>query len=538
MEDRSSSKLRTVGAAILAPLVVAVAYIVAARFGFTFASATKQVTAIWPPTGIAVAALLLYGYRVWPGIWMGAFISNVFSAEPVFTAGAIATGNTLAPVFGRFLLQRFGFDNALNRVRDVLLLALLASAVAMTVSASNGVIDLAFARIVPWDAFASVWWVWWTGDAMGVLLVAPLLLTWIASRGLGVRIDGRRLESVVLGAALVAASWLSFLSSLPIRVSIYPLIIWSALRFRQRETTTAIAIVAGIAIWATTHNLGPWISGSLDLRLIQLDSWMSIFAFTGLVLGAATAEKRAARAALGAALAQTKHSIETLEGAFLPVSLPHRSGLQCDALYIPAEREGLIGGDWYDAFELPDRRIVFSIGDVAGHGIEAAVAGARIRRSIFAAAFASADPADILATVGRSQEIWLETPATAIVAIISADLSVLHYASAGHPPPIVAGPNIAAHLLEFGGVPFGVGVPVAASTYTVALERGAVIVFYTDGLTEFERNIDLAESRALEAVSLLVRNSKIERPAEFVQRSVMGTQRPADDTVLLLARVD
>jgi integral membrane sensor domain MASE1 len=536
MDGRSQHSLRIAGGALLAPLLVAVAYVAAAKFGFTFAFATKQVTAIWPPTGIAVAAILLCGYRVWPGIWLGAFISNVFSAEPGLTAAAIATGNTLAPVLGAFLLRRFGFRNALGRVRDVIALAVLASAVAMTVSATNGVIDLALARIVPWKAFASVWWVWWIGDAMGVFLITPLFLTWTASIGQRVRSGGRAFESALLGVTLVTASWLSFLSSLPVRVSVYPFIIWSALRFRQRETATAIAIVAGIAIWATTHNLGPWVGGSLDLRLIQLDSWMSVFAFTGLVLGAATAEKRAARAALDATLAQTKHSVETLQGAFLPAALPNRPGLRCDVLYIPAEREALIGGDWYDAFELPDKRIVFSIGDVAGHGIDAAVAGARLRRSIFAAAFATGDPAEILSTVGAEQ-FHLGTPATAIVAIISSDLSTLTYASAGHPPPILAGPNIAAHLLQYGGVPLGVDLPVTASTHTVALERGAVILFYTDGLTEFQREIDVAETRAIEAVSLLVGNSKIDSPAAFVQRSVMGSQRPADDAVLLVAQV-
>lgn len=519
------------------PLLVAVAYLAAAKFGFSLAFATKQVTAIWPPTGIAIAALLLYGYRVWPGIWLGAFVSNALSSEPIWTAAAIATGNTLAPVFGTFLLQRFGFQNKLERVRDVVLLVLCGSAVAMTVSATNGVICLALARIVPWSACPSVWWVWWSGDAMGVLFVAPLLLTWITSNERAVRSDGGGFELAFLGVTLVGASWVSFLSAVPLRLSVYPFIIWSALRFRQRETATAIAVTGGIAIWATTHNLGPWATGSLDLRLIQLDSWMSVFAFTGLVLGAVVAEKRTARAALDALLERTKHSVETLQTAFLPAALPQRSGLRTDALYIPAEREALIGGDWYDAFELPDGRIVFSIGDVAGHGLDAAVAGASLRRSIFAAAFESREPAEILARVDRNLRRPVDAPITALVAIISGDLSEMSYASAGHPQPILAGPNIPAHLLDYGGVPFGVGAAVVALTHTVALERGAVVLFYTDGLTEFQRNISLAESAALRAVSVLVDDPTIERPAAFVQRSVMGSQRPVDDTVLLVVQL-
>jgi hypothetical protein len=348
---------------------------------------------------------------------------------------------------------------------------------------------------------------------------------------------GRTLELAALGVTLVAASWVSFLSTIPLRFSVYPFIIWSALRFRQRETATAILAIAAIAIWATAHGVGPWGTYPGDSRLVQLDSWMSVFAFTGLVLGAAAEERRTARAALRALLQEAKRSIDTLQGAFLPSSLPRRLGLRCDALYIPAEREALIGGDWYDAFELPDKRIVFSIGDVAGHGLEAAVAGARMRWSIFASSFDAEDPAEILAKVDGAAQLPSNAPTTAMVAIISADFSKLSYACAGHPPPILAGPHSAPHFLEHGGMPFGVGLPVAAETRTVALEHGAVILFYTDGLTEFERNIEVAESAALRAVSHLVGDSKIDHPAAFVQRSVMGLQPPADDTVLLVAQV-
>ena len=332
--------MKSVAGKLLVPLLVAIAYVVAAKLGFTLAFTTKQVTAVWPPTGIAVGALLIWGYRAWPGIWIGAFVSNAFSGEPLWTAAAIATGNTLAPVFGTFLLRRFGgFDNALNRVRDVLVFALFGSAIAMTVSASNGVVALALARIVPWSTFSSVWWVWWSGDAMGVLFVASLLLTWTTSLRQKERAEGGAVELAVLAVTLVAFSWISFLSSYPLRFSVYPFIIWAALRFRQRETATAIAAICGLAIFATSHDLGPWASGSLDARLIQLDSWMSVLAITGLVLGAITAERRAARVELQRLLEQTKRSAETLQGAFLPERLPQRADLRCDALYIAAERE-------------------------------------------------------------------------------------------------------------------------------------------------------------------------------------------------------
>jgi integral membrane sensor domain MASE1/anti-sigma regulatory factor (Ser/Thr protein kinase) len=533
----AEARLKKLGRRMFVPLLVAITYVAAAKLGFSLAFTTKQVTAVWPPTGIALAALLLWGYRVWPGIWLGAFASNALTSEPVWTAAAIATGNTLAPVFGNFLLRRFGgFENALERVRDVLLLALFGSAIAMTVSATNGVVELALARIVPWSAFLSVWWVWWAGDAMGVLFVTPLLLTWIGARHKEPA-EGGTLELAALFAALLASSSISFLSSFPLRFSVYPFIIWTALRFRQREMTAAIAVVSGLAIWATSHGLGPWASGSLDSRLIQVDSWMSVLAITGLVLGAITAERRTARLDLQELLAQTKRSAVTLQTAFLPEHLPQRRGVRCDVLYIAAEREALIGGDWYDAFDLPDGRIAFSIGDVTGHGLDAAVTAARLRRSIFAAAHETADPAEILTKADQVLGSRHEAPVTALVAILSRDLSTLSYASAGHPPPIVAAPRTAARLLRHGGFPFGIGIPIASETHSVALEPDAAILFYTDGLTEFKRDIERTERAVLRAVTRLVDDPHVDRPAVFIQRSVMGSQRPADDTVLLVVQL-
>jgi integral membrane sensor domain MASE1 len=528
--------LRTVGGRALVPLLVALAYAGAAELGFTLAFATKQVTAVWPPTGIALAALLLWGNRVWPGIWLGAFASNAFSGEPTWTAAAIASGNTLAPVLGSLLLRRLGFKNSLDRVRDVLLLVVFGSAITMTISATNGVAELAFARIIPWSTFASVWWVWWAGDAMGVLFVAPVLLTWVTSARNTERTEGGALELSLLAATLLALSWVSFLSRLPLRFSIYPLIIWTALRFRQRETAAAIAAISGLAIWATAHGIGPWTSGSLDSRLVQLDSWMSILAITGLVMGAITAEGRATRAELQSLLHETKRSAETLQTAFLPERLPKRLGIQCDALYIAAQRETLIGGDWYDAFELPDGRIGFSIGDVTGHGLEAAVAAARIRSSIFAAAFEAFEPAEILARADLELQSRPNAAATALVAIISSDLSTLSYASAGHPPPFLAAPNLAACALPYGGIPLGIGMPIALHTHTASLEPGAVVLFYTDGLTEFNREVERAERAVLQALTRLVDGTTIDHPASFIQQSVMSSARPTDDTVLLVVQ--
>ena len=138
---------------------IAVAYFCAAKFGFLLAFATQQVTAIWPPTGIAFVAYVLFGFRVWPGVFLGAFLANAATNEPLGTAVGIAVGNTLAGLTGALLLRVFGgFEKALERLRDVLGLVLVAAAVGCMVSATNGVATLALSGIVPWSAFVSCGW--------------------------------------------------------------------------------------------------------------------------------------------------------------------------------------------------------------------------------------------------------------------------------------------------------------------------------------------------------------------------------------------
>ena len=190
--------------------VAGVAYFAAARFGLSLAFATQQVTAIWPPTGIALVALLLIGYRAWPAILVGAFAANIVTNEPFAVAAGIALGNTLEALVGAFLLRRVvGFDNTINTIKNVLALVCLAAILSTLVSATIGVATLCLSHIIPWSSYRSVWWVWWVGDAMGDLVVAPFLLAWAAQRSIQWR--GRRLvEFAALFTALIVVSELVF----------------------------------------------------------------------------------------------------------------------------------------------------------------------------------------------------------------------------------------------------------------------------------------------------------------------------------------
>lgn len=285
--------------------VVAVVYFGAAKFGLSLAFSTKQVTALWPPTGIAVAALLLVGYRVWPAIYLAAFAVNALVGDSILAAAGIAVGNTLGPIVARFSLDRLrGFDPTLARVRDVLELIVLGAVLGGAVSATNGVATLALCAIIPWSAYGSVWWVWWVGDAMGILVFAPLLLSWAAQPrptwGAAQLAELGTLFGGLLLASLVALAGVFVHTATPFQLqyAVFPFIIWVGLRFRARETALAVALVTGLAVWGAVHDRGPFVTGNLDQRLILLEMFMAVATVTGLILSAVNGERGQAQNAL------------------------------------------------------------------------------------------------------------------------------------------------------------------------------------------------------------------------------------------------
>jgi signal transduction histidine kinase len=284
---------------------VAVIYFAAAKFGLSLAFSTKQVTALWPPTGIAVAALLLGGYRVWPAIYLAAFAVNAIVGGSILTAAGIAVGNTLGPVVARFALDRLGeFDSTLTKVRDVLGLIVFGAVLGAAVSATNGVATLALGAVIPWSAYGSVWWVWWVGDAMGILVFAPLILSWAAQppptwKGTQLAELGALFGGLLL-ASLVALAGVFVQAATPFQLqyAVFPFIIWAGLRFGARETALAVALVTGLAAWGTVHDRGPFATGNLDQRLILLEMFMAVATVTGFILSAVNAERSQAQKAL------------------------------------------------------------------------------------------------------------------------------------------------------------------------------------------------------------------------------------------------
>jgi PAS domain S-box-containing protein len=288
------------------------AYFGAAMLGLSLAFATKQVTAVWPPAGIAVAVLVLAGMRFWPGVYVGALLANIAVAEPFGTAAFVAVGNTIMAVVGAWILRRLaGGRPALTSMRDVLGLV-AAAALGPLVSATSGVATLALSGIIPWSSYVAVWRVWWVGDAMGVLLVAPLLLTWVLAPRPQWRF-WRILEATVLicaliwvSAAALAADATKIATTGQLKYVVLPPIMWAALRYGPRGSSVATLIVSVVAVVGAENDGGPFASHPPDERFMLLELFLAVAAITGLVLSAGMAERERAQQALEQARARER----------------------------------------------------------------------------------------------------------------------------------------------------------------------------------------------------------------------------------------
>jgi PAS domain S-box-containing protein len=276
-------------------------YIAAGKLGLVLAVVHASATAVWPPTGIALAAFLLLGYRVWPAIFVGAFIVNITTAGSLATSIGIATGNTLEGVVGAYLVQRFAHGpHAFERARDVFRFAVLAGLLSSTVSATLGVASLFLGDFLRRGDYGSVWWTWWLGDVAGALIIAPLLVLWAAHPRVRWSLP-QRLDAAVLLLALVTTSQAVFGGLLPLRAQDYPLdflcipmLVWAAYRFGPRETATATVVLSAFALGGTLQGLGPFARRTPNESLLLLQTFMGTTSVLALTFAALVAERRRA----------------------------------------------------------------------------------------------------------------------------------------------------------------------------------------------------------------------------------------------------
>ena len=559
--------------------LVAVAYYLGARLGLALSLVESNVTPLWPPTGIAVAAFVVLGRRMWPAVALAALAVNLPISANVLAAAVTAAGNTLAPLVAATLLQRIGFRRQLDRLRDALAIVFIGALASMLVSATIGSATLALSGAIPVERFLSAWAVWWTGDAMGVLVVTPFLLS------LPLHVEQRpwtgteALEAVAVLAVTTAVMVWTTTTQLHLSFLTLPVLGWGSWRLQLRGAAPAALMASLVATWAAVNNRGPFEGEPLLVQMFTLQAFNAAIALTSFFLAALVSERMQAAAELAEAAgvleervrqrtaelsaansrllheirerseaqeqlsheearAHREHQIaETLQRRLLPERLPDVPGIALAARYVPATSDVQVGGDWYDVVPLPRGLVGLAIGDVAGHGLQAASTMGQVRMAFRAYALQDPSPASVLKGIHRLLA-QLTPPDMVTVLYVLYDPSTrrLRLASAGHPPALVV-ENGRASWLE-GGLAPPVGV-TPDTTYVEAvhdLTPGATLLLYTDGLVERrgERLDGGLDRLAREAVS--AGSDDLDELCDRLLSRLLGDGAVEDDVALVAMR--
>jgi PAS domain S-box-containing protein len=288
--------------AVLANIILAVLYVILGKLGLLLAFVHVSASPVWPPSGLALAALLLKGPQLWPGVLLGAFLVNITTAGTALSTLGIATGNTLEALLGMYLVNRFANGaNAFARAQDVFTFA-LAAICSTAVSPTVGVTSLAGLGQADWSQYGFIWLTWWLGDAAGELVVGPLVVLWALSprpqwtpqqwR------EGVWLVLVLVGIGGVLFGGLLPMKNYPLSFLTVPVLVWAGFRFGARETATAVCLLSGFALWGTLTGRGPFVTESANESLLMLQAFMAVISVMSLALTAAVSENEQTHAAL------------------------------------------------------------------------------------------------------------------------------------------------------------------------------------------------------------------------------------------------
>ena len=286
---------------IVLNLIVAIVYFAAAELGLSLASLHSNVTPVWPPTGIAIASLLIFGRHIWPGVFAGALAANLLTNIPVGSSIGIAIGNTLEALSASWLLQRSTrWEKSFDSVGNVMRFVVYAAVLAPVVSATIGSLSLCLGDAKEWARFPWLWLTWWMGDGFGALIVAPMLLSW-SLPGKAISRDVPEIFSLfvvqLIVVLIVFGGWFPGpVKTYPLAYLSLPCLLWAALKFDQRVVTSAIVLMAGVAVWGAKHGYGPFVEPNPNVSLLLLISFVGTSSLMTLVVAAVMSERRNAEA--------------------------------------------------------------------------------------------------------------------------------------------------------------------------------------------------------------------------------------------------
>ena len=306
-------------------ILLGIIYHLAARLGLIMANVQPNTSPVWPPTGIAIAALLLFGLKFWPGVTLGVIFGYLFNNNALNVSIGLAIGNTLEAVAAVYLLRRFmDFHISLDRIQDVIGLVIF-SALATTISATIGVITLLIVGSDIQPYIWTIWFTWWIGDFLGALVITPLLLIWFSCWPIKWK-RNTIIEAVIVLLLLLMVTIYVFANQTLGQVTheamvyvIFPFVMYAALRFTQIGAVNSVALVSGIAIYGTAIQSGPLVRSTINESLILLQTFLGVVSLTALTLGATTSQRQAAEGALRQQvkdLAKLNDSSQTFLGIF------------------------------------------------------------------------------------------------------------------------------------------------------------------------------------------------------------------------------
>lgn len=349
---------------ILWTVSVFLLYLASAELGHQYAVVGHTVTLFWPPSGIALAAALLGGYRLWPGIALGVLTTNALNGLPIITVSLITLGSTLAPLSGVFLLRRLNnFSFTLDKASDVLALILFAAFVSTAIAASFGALGMFVGGEIAAADFETTWLAWWLGDGMGVLVISPVILAGFGMARATPKSFGssKTLEALILivtltvaGQAIFGSSKLTGLGYFPVSLSMFPFAIWSALRFGLFGAASVALIASLLALHGTVQGIGPFSVESAMKSMILWCLFADLMAITGLILAAVNSGWEKALAELRNSNLNLEEQVQkrtdelTQTNLELNMALDEQRRLQLEMNQISEERQKTIGQELHD----------------------------------------------------------------------------------------------------------------------------------------------------------------------------------------------